>query len=308
MGLFVIVGLAGCTQTSSDANPALGAKPALAADRGAITGLVIDDRYRPVPDALVLLTPGGLTATTDSEGQFRFGDLRPGAYLLIVQAKDHEAAPKNADVLAGEYTDVEAMARRVFSDNGNIITTEYSVFIPCDINFVANGVSANCVADLSGDTYRPGFYADYTPQKKNATYLITEMLANQKTGFEAQVRCESAGKYYAVYDLDEGNYIRMTMVYGNVSPDAPVPVAFGANNKWDNKCKDLHTLLFSEGAGRKQIQDTWAQNLGGTPLGPSEPCCGAGATFGIKAKFVASLFIGTPSVDVTTYAVLRPAA
>ncbi|HEX2066990.1 MAG TPA: hypothetical protein VHI93_09280, partial [Candidatus Thermoplasmatota archaeon] len=40
--------------------------------RGAIAGLVIDDVYRPVPGALVLLQPVGLTATSDRSGQFAF--------------------------------------------------------------------------------------------------------------------------------------------------------------------------------------------------------------------------------------------
>src|SRR5689334_19437204 len=92
-GLMVFVAaLSGCAKSAEIQTQADAERPDLAAGKGAISGLVIDDRYRPVPDALVVLTPGGLTTTSDTAGQFSFSDLTPGPYLLQVQAADHEAA------------------------------------------------------------------------------------------------------------------------------------------------------------------------------------------------------------------------
>src|SRR5687767_11241595 len=121
--------LAGCTSSPPDAPIDPEVLPELSVGKGAITGLLIDDVYRPVPGGLVFLEGTGLTATTDASGLFRFVDLPPASYVAIANAPGHEAAPANVDVEAGAYAELEIQARRIFSDEGSVITTQYSVFI-----------------------------------------------------------------------------------------------------------------------------------------------------------------------------------
>lgn len=286
--------LAGCSGSDDPPAPGATGPPQLGAGEGAITGLVIDDRYRPVPNALVLLRSTTFTATTDAQGQFQMGPLPPGPYLAIVQVDGHEAAPKNIDVQAGQYTEVEVMARRLFSEGAYTVTTEYSVFIPCAVDFIVNGYVLDCTGDQSGDTFRATFRSDYTRHGKNASYLVTEMLANKEGRYEVQARCDTSGKYYAVSRINS-NYSRMTMKLDNVTPDAPVPPEYGGDNKWDNKCKALDTILFTDSQFREELQGA------GAPV-----CCGLGFQAGIKARFIQTLFLGPPSVDVTSYGVLKP--
>lgn len=95
--------LSGCTGSGDTTGTKLVAGPAeLAAGKGGILGLLIDDIYRPIPGALLLVEGQGLTATTDERGQFSFVDLEPGTYVLLPSAERHEAAPANVDVSAGQ--------------------------------------------------------------------------------------------------------------------------------------------------------------------------------------------------------------
>lgn len=295
-----VVALAGCNDKGSGGTPS--DQPPLAAGKGAITGIVVDDVYRPVPDALVLAS-NGLTATTDGSGQFTLTDLEPGAYILRVQAKGHEAAPQSFDVKAGEYTEAEVLTRRIMNEGSRIITTEYSVFISCAVDFIANGIVYDCTLDQSGDSDRADFVSNYT-EYANATYLVTEMKANKENRYEVQVRCgdtprdhdgdgETDREYYAVARID-GDYAKMVMPLGLNSTDSVVPPEYGGTFPWMNDCT-LQTILFADSIGREEIQDV-------DPTGII--CCGAGAHFGIRARFVQSLFIGEPEIPIESYGVL----
>ncbi len=303
--MFAALTLAGCGAKSS-APAASAARPALPADRGAVKGIVIDDRYRPVPEATVLLTPVGLTSTTDAEGLFAFTDLAPGAYVVLVQAKDHEAAPKNVDVQAGQYTEVEAEARRIFSDAGAVITTQFSAFIPCAANFVANGVIFNCVLDLSGDSFRGGFTTKAFNKTLNWTVMVSEVLVNQPNSYEFQVReddgSSGGGERYAVGPIQSGVYKKITNLRGilNMVDNQQ------RNNVPFNGTKPFATILFLEGDHQQDFQQAFD-----TVCQPSVPqtcrtATGVGAAFGIKAKMVQSLFVGAPATPVEHYCVLAP--
>lgn len=291
--------LAGCAGDGGGEPGDGGEAPPLDRDKGAITGLLLDDAFRPIPDGLLLLQPVGLTATSDGNGEFSFSDLDPGAYTLRVQSEGHEAAPLGVDVVAGEYTEIEVSARRVFSEAGRIITTEYSVFISCAADFIANGIVFDCTLDQSGDSDRADFNSNYTGYA-NATYLVTEMRANKESRYEVQVRCSDEDadySYYAVARIN-GDYAKMTMPLGRDTPDAPVPPEYteaSGSGPWMNDCEEMQTILFTDSQFREELQST--------PAGPVV-CCGLGAQFGIKARFVQSLFIGEPEVDIATYSVL----
>lgn len=302
--------LAGCSAKTSSTVVDATSLPPLSAGKGAITGLVIDDRYRPVPDAMVLLTPLGLTATTDAEGQFQFADLEPGSFVALVQVKDHEAAPKNVDVTAGQYADLELMARRIFSDSGSVITQEYSVFIPCAFDYVVNGLIYGCVPDSSGDTYRPGFTSDTHGLGKNVTFLVSEAKMNQVGDYDFQVREDNGqsagGERYAVGVIRNGDYLKMVNERGVANT---IDNLQNNNHPWNNT-KKYATLVFISGAERETFgqasQTTCNPTVDDLNRGAGSPVrtCnwrGVGAKLGIKAKFVQSLFVGPPTVAIGEY-------
>ena len=281
-------------------------RPALSDGKGAISGLLIDDIYRPIPNGLILLQGSAYTATSDELGQFQITDMAPGSYIALVSADGHEAAPVNVDVKAGEYTDLEISARRLFSDNGATVTSEYSVFISCAYDYVANGGVRDCMADSSGDSYRPGYTSDYTPYNKTATYLVVEMKANKVDRYEVQLReddgSSGGGERYAVADIN-GDYLRVQFKVGEVNSEYNGQ----SNNVPFNVTKPMMLILFSDSQGREELQGAENQTVGAAEdaagLG-RQVCCGAGMHVGIKAKFIQTLFLGKPSVDVEHYCVL----
>lgn len=280
--------LAGCAGSSGGPATETLTKQPLAANKGGIQGLLIDDRYRPVVAGKLFLTPAGLTATTDTLGQFQFVDLDPGTYTIKVDAAGHEAAPVSVDVLVGQYAELEVAARRIFGEGNLILTAQYSAFVPCAADFVANGIVANCLLDLSGDTYRPGFTTDSRNLGDNVTYLISEAKINQKGNWNIQVRendgSSSGGERYAVASIKDGTYVKITNQYGVANEEHN-----GQNNNqpWMND-KPYQTIMFYEGAMK----------------GTLPTCCGAGAAVAIKGTFMQSMFIGTPEVDIAEYHIM----
>jgi hypothetical protein len=303
----LLVALAGCagetTQTTTFTDMV---RPALAEGKGGILGLLIDDVYRPVPDGLVLLQGAGVTATTDASGQFSMVGLEPGTYILVASAEGHDAAPVNVDVMANQYSEVEVSARRIFSQDGVIITTQYSVFVPCAVSAPAASLNFDCTGDTSGDTFRSGFTGNYTGYKE-ATYLITEMRSNHEASpsqgaYKVVVRERGNGDYWASKFITEGNYMKLTMRVGNVSLDDTE----NRNVEWKNN-KHMETLLFPQGAFKGETQQGLGIVCGASGQGCFESR-GLGPQAGVKATFVQSLFLGEPEVDIERYCVLAPTA
>ena len=306
--LTVTVLLAGCGEKGGGGG---GGGKQLEAGKGAISGLVINDVYRPVPDALVLAS-NGMTATTDASGQFTLIDLEPGAYLLRVQVDGHEAAPQSVDVVEGQYTESEIIARRIFNEGGRIITNEFSVFIPCAAGFIVNGVTANCVLDLSGDSFRSSFPSNLTGQA-NITYMVTEWKFSQAGDWNVQIRENNGepagGERYAVLDVMQDDYARVLLQLSVLNTEANDQY----NNVVWNNTKLFDTGIFLNGQFKQEAQDVYDQvpvvceTTQGLPdPAPSALCSatGVGATFGVRARIIQSVFIGEPDVDVTSYNVL----
>ncbi len=262
-----------------------GGEEELKSGKGAISGLVINDVYRPVPNALVLLS-NGQTATSDASGQFEIVDLDPGAYIARVQADGHEAAPHAIDVVEGEYAEAEIIARRIFNEGGRIITTEYSVFVSCNINAVVIGLPADCTFDQSGDSDRPGFISNYA-EIQDVTYMVTEMKANKVGSYEVRIRPTDHGGgpegNYAVMEIVDSDYMRIVHKIGEVAQGEYELT--GGNIAWDNT-EDFYTIFYVDGP------------LKGTAG------FGASADLGVRAKFVQTIFVGEPEVDIDTYGVL----
>ncbi|MEA3202779.1 MAG: Carboxypeptidase regulatory-like domain [Thermoplasmata archaeon] len=307
--LLLCVALAGCGDKAAVTNGTTGLPP-LPPDKGAIAGLVIDDVYRPVPKALVLIEKAGLTATSDGEGQFSFVGLEPGAYILKVQADGHAAAPRTVEVVAGQYADAEIQADRLFNSGARIVTTEYSVFVPCAASAVAATEVADCTFDQSGDSFRAGFDSNYTGYG-NVTYLVTEMLTNHPASassgaFKVVVREQGNGDYWGSKFITEGNYLKIVMRLNTKSADDTE----NRNFNWTNT-KTMETVLFPQGAFKSESQGGLDAACANDPA-PTKPSCfesrGVGAQAGVTAKFVQSLFLGEPALPIESYSTLKPSS
>ncbi len=287
--------LAGCS--GGGGNGGGGADPTdgpLKAGKGAISGLLIDDRFRPIPGGTILLTPIGLTQTSDGNGEFAFTNLEPGAYLAAVQVEGHEAVPTNVEVAEDEYAELELMARRIVSEGGRIITQEYSIFMTCTMEaVVVAGNGLNCFFDLSGDSERTAFDTNLT-MYSNITYMITEAKFNQVGGYDFVIAKDVDGDnflddYWAEGTIIDGNYIRVVNQARAVNTEHNVQ---DRNLKWDPTKTDFTTTVFPHGEFYNELNEAglW----------------GAGVDVGIRAKVIQSVFIGAPEVDINTYEVLAP--
>jgi len=290
--------LAGCSGKSSTTNTdvAVTSRPALDAGKGAIQGLLIDDVYRPIPNGLVLLQGSGLTATTDDLGQFNFANLDPGSYVALATAAGHEAAPVSVDVKAGEYSELEVQARRLFSQDGSTITLQSSVFIPCAVSSPAITVTVNCLGDVSGDSYRTGFTTNFTGN--DITWLVAEVRFNKVDNYQFVVRpttSNSEGDAFNYTIIHQGDYGRVLLQSGSNST--------WNKNPWDPNEKMQATIFYSG-----QTDCTQSPAPGTVPDPDSCDGFGAGGTAGIKATMLLTAFVGQPTVDVMTYAVIKPAS
>jgi hypothetical protein len=264
----------------------------------------VDDRFRPIQltnevastefqaKGFILLQETGQQVLTTQNGEFSFVDLDPGTYTLRATIQGHEATPIQVTVAEGVFNEASIVARRVSSLGSSVITQEFSAFTPCAADFIANGVVANCVLDLSGDTYRPGFSVNYTGIA-DVTYLVAEAKMSQVSGYNFQMRendgSAAGGDRYAVGRIKDGDYIKMVLERGVANEEHNEQnnnVAWG-----NNETNPMHTIFFMEGDFRDEMRE----------LGF---CCGLGARFGMKGQFLHSMFVGEPEVDIAAYCVL----
>lgn len=280
-------------------------QPPLPPDKGAIAGLVIDDVYRPVPGALVLIESVGLTATSDGEGQFTFSGLDPGAYILKVQSDGHASAPKTVQVVAGQYAEAEVQADRLFNSGPRIVTTEYSVFMSCATSTPITTATYSCLLDQ--DSYRPGLSGLNFTSEQNVTYLVAEILVNQPDNYQFVLRLDDGsafgGEQYGLADIKGGTYGKVTLKPGANYMNSTEP----HNAAWPNT-KPLAALLFYTGTGGDQVQSAACtvpnQNVAGTHT--CSGYFGVGQKFAIQARIVLSLFLGKPPMPIDTYSTIKP--
>jgi len=291
--LLVPLGLAGCaSHAAPDVPAAASGLPPPPPGKGAIAGLLIDDIYRPVPGGLIFIQGAGLTATTDSEGQFAFLDLEPGSYVLIANAAGHEAAPLSVDVQAGQYADAEIQARRLFGGGGSLVTEQYSVLLACGATAYIVTSIVDCIPDQSGDSNQDAFTFGQDLAEGNATAFVLEMKASQRDGYAVSVDC-GANARGSSWEETFTDYIRTVWAKdANLTRD-------GANgtqavHPWSDNCTKLYAELWYLGSDpgdlRKQGYMPW----------------GVGVRFEVRATFLLSLFVGPPQVDLQTYHLMSP--
>jgi hypothetical protein len=310
----------------------------LASGKGGIAGLLVDDRFRPlqlVDDPLqdyqaagfILIQETGQQVRSNADGEFLVVGLDPGSYTLRVTASGHEATPQRVQVQVGEFTELSIVARRIINMDGSVLTQEFAVFVPCSVGYVLQTFVYNCATDGSGQNYRPGFISDYRTIE-NVTYLVTEMKAVDKHVYSIQVREADAGAQggdrFVVAKIWDEDYIKMTLQYGvkNEEHDAQL-----RNVPWNNTVR-LNTIMFPAPPFTNEVNDVlepgcvrdlddvtrevWDQgniydNSGG--YAPQPRTCdrswwGAGAGLAYRARFVQSLFIGEPEVNMDAYCII----
>lgn len=284
---FLGVMLAGCADNAEPQEPATVTDPAdLEAGTGAIAGLVIDDRFRPIPGAKVLVQEAGLSVTTNDNGEFAIVDLAPGTYTLRVTADGHEAAPETIRVVEGEFADANLVARRVFSNAGEIITQEFAIFIPCNAY-----ATVGCPPDASGDTYRPGISGNFSELLPDVTHSVWEVLLNNPYIFCLEVREEgtagaSTARHFGIWcEGQDSVYTKGILQTDAIYDEEP------SQDPWDPSAQ-TDAILF-----------TFGNNEATCWQGPPVYRC-AGVGFGIKAQIMVSFFMGDPAVDLESYCIL----
>ncbi len=295
--------LAGCTETPNEEAPVDFTDPDevhLAAGKGAIAGLVLDDRFRPVADASILLLPVGLQAVTTINGEFTFIDLEPGEYTVRATAEQHEAKSEKATVVAGEFAETTVLARRVVDEGSFVITQEYAAFIPCAFQIMVETVVGDCTLDQSGDSSRIRYHTDLTAFGNNLTHVVTEMLASHVGGYGLQIMWGDVDLsanygYYAVIDAYDTNYAKIVLSMNESREDT---VEFGgiglAMDPWLND-RPFHTTVFLYGEGSEELR--------GVAPG-MYPFTGIGVDMGVKSQFMVSAFVGEPDEPVADYCIL----
>lgn len=147
--------LAGCS--SGSGSPAaddaddfddLGVAPT--ATTGVILGVVVDASISPIAEAAIEVNGDGgpFSATSDEQGRFAVGDLRPGTYLLKVSHLLYLPAQTSAEVVAGKADPpvMRVQLERQFSQEPYMETLKFEGFITCGFNA---GTVAPCVTDFT---------------------------------------------------------------------------------------------------------------------------------------------------------------
>lgn len=324
--------LAGCIGGDGGTDPTGDAVDAdtfdLEAGKGAIAGLLVDDRFRPIDledtpgteaqfTGFVLLQETGEQAQTSENGEFTFVDLEPGTYTLRVSADRHEAIPQKVRVEEGVFSEASIVARRVLSEGGTVITEEYSAFSPCFINFVALSYTADCTGDQSGETARLGFSRNVS-DLPDVTWVVGEALFNQDPpeggAFDVVIR-RDLGYDYSAAVLFEGRYAKLHLRNGGLTPDPEVPGT--GFEPWYAHNGTFDMLMFGRGYFSEDIRQAYApvhEALQQAPvcIPTGLGICaqdipmrrGAGGSLGTQATFLISIFLGEPEVDPLAYCVM----
>lgn len=270
------------------------------ASEGAIDGVLVDDRFRPLElsenggegeyqfAGFVLLQETGEQVYTTANGEFQFLNLVPGTYTIRVQVDAHEATPIGLDVRAGEFSELNIVARRTNSDSSFIVTEEYSYFQFCAINVLLPLSDACNALDQSGDSGRIFFDWDWSPYAATLNDTIIEVESNQAGDFSIIFGDDltSLGAQYLMSPAWRGDYVKFHLQVGVVHPEGG-NVPYHVNNTHD-------LILYINGEMTQEINSA----LFGLPF------TGVGADLGHSGRFMISHFLGAAEVDLETYCII----
>ncbi len=335
--LMAALALSGCTDGDSDTTD----EPTdnvdresfeLEAGKGAIAGLLVDDRFRPIhltddpqtefqTTGFVLLQETGEQVQTSENGEFTFVNLEPGTYTVRVTAAGHEATPQPIRVDEGVFNDASIIARRVSSDGSTIITQEYTIFSGCSLDLVAvSFANPWCLGDLSNDAGRFDFETNLTALAGEVHAMVTEARFNNVGYFDVTIRdvgsddCPTTETWcvYADKTTQNSDYLRFLNFPGQiwVDPDTgdEAPYALNLNQTFQTAVfpHDPNTYGPATTVCDATVRPVTAAVAGADPTGTVDErgCVGVGTDLGVKAKFLQSVFLGEPDVDLESYCVL----
>lgn len=292
--------LAGCS-SSEDGDPA-GAvggddTPDLATGKGAIAGLLVDDRYRPLrltdtpqgefdAKGFILLVETGATATSDASGEFQFLDLAPGLYTLKPAVSGHEGAPYKVQVDAGSFAEADLVVRRLIDPGKEfVIIDDDTVVDMCQFQFADGRYSpgAICTGDFSdeGNTNFVDYnYTGFPPVVAVVVEAKFDRVDDYELWFTRQENLIS--ELYSRPVAYDSDYYREQILPGGMGRQGSIPF----------DPSDLRVWLFPAGPGQQEVDET--TGICG---------CGAGFTLIVQARFVVSAFLEMPA-DLDNYAVL----
>lgn len=185
--------LSGCSDAPSDDGTDTAAFDDLdvqvSATTGAIRGVVVDERIRPIAGATVALT-GSVerSTTTDAEGRFVMSGLAPGTFFLTVTSPLHHPIQTSAEVVAGveDPPIIRIQVERLFAQDPYTVQVVRDGFFECSQAGAGLYSSSNCVYD----PYRWAFGPDQpspTQPVDNVTQQEREWHADVAPGWQQLV-------------------------------------------------------------------------------------------------------------------------
>ena len=115
---------------------------------GDITGQILDKNGLGLSNIRVTLTPGNITATTDSDGYYRFKNLKPGEYSLYIRTPNgKEMFVRNITVESGMTAGISAITLAL-ADDGEPDDIEY------DTDSLDYGIVCGYLFDSNGKTLK----------------------------------------------------------------------------------------------------------------------------------------------------------
>lgn len=336
VGVLLVVTLAGCAGSTEEQviDYENLENNELAEGKGAIAGVLFDDRYRPIQlvpegeresefqaEGFILVQETGEQILTNENGEFAVLDLDPGRYTLRTSVAGHAASPLKVTVVEGLFAEESILARRAVIDDGFIQVEEYMIFVPCTIGYFIQSLIYNCATDGSGENSRYHVPRDFTAET-NATYLQAEVKAKTDTRYTLQIR-DSEGLIRWGVDTFDGTYAKILLEKGVVNEEDNDQ---DRNVPWEND-QSTSFLLFPGAPREKEISDALepACNQAADDAletvddsfpdeefpfvyAPIPRTCngwqGVGVGLAYEARLIMSLFIGEPSVDVESYCVI----
>ena len=200
--------------------------------RGNIAGTVIDGWSDPIPQAIITVTPGGYTTTSDNRGQYELENLPTGTYTVSASKNGYVSQARQGVVISAGTTNL---------DDFELVQTENGAISGVVTSAVGNPLS-DVLLELTPGDYQARSAAD-------GTYLIREVapatytLQATKTGFvkgiQSAVEINSGETTMVNFSLQPAPVVTPRIV----NPDFEVDggffrVASGWNpfggNKWES--------------------------------------------------------------------------
>jgi hypothetical protein len=268
-------------------------------NKGAISGLLVDDEYRPVQlkqdwgskqpgdfqdVGFMLLLETGTEIETTANGEFQVLDLEPGSYTLRTAAEGHEAIDKTMQVQSGEFTEITVEARRKASSNSQILTQEYAVFVDC---WIPVWTELNCFGDMSLDSKRAGFTSYMEALRGEVSYIYSEFEFAQAGDYDGDIgKCngESFSSWGLSVPVRDSTYGALWVV-ANEERLSNLPDDIGIEVAGALKGLEFCTVVWPQGE-----------------IVPG--LVGFGTS--TKARIMQSAFIGEPETDLSGYCVICP--